>query len=399
VRTENNIASLALLLLPQPAVAQLLDNLLPPAIPGYGQKFSVIAQHRQLAPGATGWNIAGLTASPSLAGAAGYDSAPGGGRGSATLQVNPSLLLADPVAGFGLFTEGNFAAYPQDHAQDTGIALAAAGEHIALPRETITLSAAYLHGAMTGFDFDTVAIATPVAFTLENFRARDDITAGLFTLSPEFTLSRYRFAGIARAADRTMPQEDATLAYSSGAPLTALLRLSSSQLNYDLPAQNADIYEILGGAQERQDGLWTFSLLAGAAWRRPRQGASLTTPVLEARADWQPTMLDQLSLTASREIDDPDAISASPYTRSALKFSITHQYLQNLSIQALADLAEAQYVHIDLREFLATAELQLQWQATPALAFAGSYVFNTRQANALAAANEHVVTLGLTWTP
>jgi hypothetical protein len=404
VRNTNKLVPpFALLLLcTQPARAQLLDTLLPPAIPGYGQKFSVIAQHRRFAPGATGWNFGSLTAAPVLNAATGYDSAPGGSSGSPILQANPSLLLTDDAAGFGLYTEGDFAAYPQNHVQNTTTGLVAAGERITLPRETITISAAALHSAITGFAFDTTAIDRPIPFTLLNLRASDAITAGLFTLTPDISLSRYNVAGAASTANRTQQREAATLAYTPGGtpggPLTALLRLSATQMNYDDPSQTADIYQAVAGLQLQQNALWTLSLLAGAAQRQPHQGSPLTTPVLEARADWQPTMLDQISLTASREIDDPDAISATPYTDTSIKLAISHQYLENVTFRTLAQLASAQYIHSDLHELLATGELDMQWQASPALAVEGMYRFNTRQANTLSAANEHVVTLGLTWT-
>ena len=388
-----------LLLSSQPARAQLLDTLLPPAIPGYGQKFSVIAQHRQFAPGATGWNFGSLTAAPSLNATAGYDSAPRGASASSALAANPSLLLTDDAAGFGLYTAGDFDAYPQNHTQNTTTGLVAAGERITLPRETITISAAVLHSEVTGFAFDTEAITRPIPFTLLDLRASDKITAGLFTLTPDLSLNRYIFAGAASTANRTQQREAATLAYTQGGPLTALLRLGAMQMNYTGASQNAAIYQALLGAQVQQDALWTFSLLAGAAQRQPRHGISLTTPVIEARADWQPTMLDQISLTASREIDDPDAISATPYTDTSIKLAISHEYLENVTFRTFAQLANAQYIHSTLHEFLATGELAMQWQATPALAVEGMYRFNTRQANALSAANEHVVTLGLTWTP
>lgn len=401
MRNNNKLAPvLALLLLSaQPARAQLLDTLLPPAIPGYGQKFSVIAQHRQFSPGATGWNFGSITAAPSLNAAAGYDSAPGGASASSVLQANPSLLLTDDAAGFGLYTEGNFAAYPQNHAQNTNTGLVAAGESITLPRETITISAAALHSAVTGFAFDTAAITSPIPFTLLDLRASDKITAGLFTLTPDISLSRYTFAGVASTANRTQQREAGTLAYTPGGPLTALLRLSATQMNYDDPSQTADIYQALIGLQEQQNALWTLSFLAGTAQRQPHHGSNLTTPVIEARADWQPTMLDKISLTASREIDDPDAISATPYTGTSIKLAISHEYLENVTFRTFAQLANAQYIHSNLHEFLGTGELDMQWQATPALAVEVVYRFNTRQANALSAANEHVVTLGLTWTP
>ena len=402
MRNEFGIVSIfvALLLAPLAARAQLLDTLLPPAIPGYGQKFSVIAEHRALAPGATGWALDGISAAPSLALAAGYDSAPGGGGGgSLVLQTTPSLLLADPVAGFGLYAQSDAAAYPQDAAQNTSASLIAAGERITMPRETVTASAALLHSAATGFAFGTSLITRPIPFTLENARLDDAIASGLFILTPDLSLSRYSFAAAASTANRTEARGTATLAYAPGGPLTALLRAGATGLDYRLAAQNAGIYEFLAGAQERQDGLWTISLLAGFARRQPSQGTGLTAPVLEARTDWMPTGLDQISVTASREIDDPDAISASPYTLTSIKLAASQEYLENVTVKLLADFAAAQYIHSKLREYLATGEFNMQWRATPALALAGDYTFNTRQANMLGAANEHVVTLGLTWTP
>lgn len=390
---------LAAVLLATPARAQLLDTLLPSAIPGYGQKFSVIAEHRQFAAGATGWNFGGITAAPSLGLQAGYDSAPGGSSPSALLRENADLLLADEAAGFGLFGRVAANAYPQNTAQTTTTALLAGGERIALPRETIYFSAALVHDAVTGFAFDTATITSPIPFTLRNLRMRDDIVSGLFTLTPSFSLSRYDFAGMGASADRIVPNETVTLAYVPGGPLTGLLRMSATQLRYDMAAQNAGILQLLAGVQEKQDALWTFSFLAGAAHRQPAAGEGLTAPVLEARVDWMPTALDQISLTASREIDDPDAISSTPYTEDSIKLAISHKYLENVTIQTLADFAAAQYIQTDVRELLASGEINVQWQASPVVAVVGTYRFNTRQANTLSASNEHVVTLGLTWTP
>jgi hypothetical protein len=79
--------------------------------------------------------------------------------------------------------------------------------------------------------------------------------------------------------------------------------------------------------------------------------------------------------------------------------ALTHAYLENVTVQALADFANAQYIHMNLQEFLATGELNMQWRVAPALALEGDYRYNTRQSNALSAANEHVVMLGVTWTP
>lgn len=401
VRTKTLLAfAFAGGLLPGAAAhAQLLDTLLPPAIPGYGQKFSVIAERRQFAPGATGWNFGSVTAAPSLGVQAGYDSAPGGAAGSPVLAASPSLLLADPVAGFGLYASASTAAYPQNHEQNSATLLLAGGERIALPRETILASAAFLHAAVTGFAFSTTQITKPVPFTLQNLRLSDKISAGLFTLTPDVSLAHYDFGASAAAADRNELRETATLAYVPGGPLTALLRLGATQLAYHQSTQNADIYELLAGAEEQENGLWTLSFLAGLAQRQPRTGPGITAPVLEARADWMPTMLTKISLTASREIDDPDAISTTPYIQTGAQLAISQKYLTNFTCRASVDLAAAQYIHTDLHEILASGEVDVQWQATPAVALTSRYRFNTRQANTLDAVNEHIITLGIIWTP
>ena len=62
-------------------------------------------------------------------------------------------------------------------------------------------------------------------------------------------------------------------------------------------------------------------------------------------------------------------------------------------------VAHANYTGVALRETLFSTDDGVQWQLNAALAVQADYVFNDRQANYLRAANEHVVTLGLKWTP
>ncbi|MDE2391931.1 MAG: hypothetical protein KGL65_10020, partial [Rhodospirillales bacterium] len=106
------------LALPIPAQAQILDELLPSTIPGYAQHSSWLAARRENAPGVTGWRLGALDLGPGLAARAGYDSAPNGGAGSSVLGITPSLLLTDPVAGFGAYAEMDANAYPQNTRQN-----------------------------------------------------------------------------------------------------------------------------------------------------------------------------------------------------------------------------------------------------------------------------------------
>jgi hypothetical protein len=388
---------IALLASAQAARAQELDALLPPGIPGYGDKFNVIAAHKSFVPGATGWEWSGMAIAPSLAMAAGYDSAPNGSAASALLTTTPSLLLTDPVAGFGAYAQVNEAAYPNNSVQNNFGAVFAGGERIALPRETFTLSAAYAREAETGFAINTVALAKPLVFTVQDFHATDEIIAGMFTLTPDFAVTSYNF--LFALQNRRDDREALTLTYNPGGPLTYALRLHATQSDYRVSLYSANTNEVLAGVEDKADGLWTLSALAGVAQRAPHVGSSLTAPVLEARLDWMPSDLDQVSLNLAHEIDDPDEVSAAPYTLSEAKLTLRHEYLDSVTFKTLARISRADYFGSDLRETLFTGEMGLQWRLSPALALNGDYTFNDRQANYIDAANEHVLTLGLSWTP
>ncbi|MBU6448151.1 MAG: outer membrane beta-barrel protein [Rhodospirillales bacterium] len=383
---------------PLSARAQMLDELLPSAIPGYAQEISWLAARRAAAPGATGWGLAGLNLNPSLATRTGYDSAPNGSASSSVLGLIPSLLVADPVAGFGAYAEVEATAYPQNSAQNVTGAALAAGERAQLPGEMLTLSAAFLKSAESGFALSSFTITRPIAFTLKDIRARDDIAAGCLTVSPRLSASVYNFPGMASQNWRDL-RTSLRLHYDDGAPLSYVTELRAGFDSGAETSQSANDYAVLAGLQEKADGLWTVSALAGDAWRVLRVGQGLAAPVMEARLDWSPDQLDELHLNLAREIDDPGRLSATPYTLTEAKFSFTRTGLRDLTAIATVDISNAAYIHAPLRETLFTGSAGLKWHMSPALAVEGRYVFNDRQSGQLGAANEHVLTLGVSWAP
>ncbi len=388
----------ACLALAAPAKAQQLDLLLPDdSVPGYGQKFSVIAEHKQFAPGAAGWEWNGLTMAPQLNLATGYDSAPNGAAGSALVSALPSLLVADPAAGFGAYAALNSATYPQDASQNTVTGAVAGGERIELPREVVTIAAAYLRGAVTGFNVDTPVLGRPLVFTLTDLRASDEITSGQFILQPEAEACFYSFPTLP-GLNRRDTHETLTLSYVPDGPLRYVLRLHATQSAYKTGYLSANTNEVLAGVQDTAGGLWTISLLAGAAQRRSRD-VSAAAPVLEARVDWLPTQLDKVQLTVAREIDDPDEISANPYRLIEAKLSLEHSVLENVIVKGIVKVSNVSYMQGNSQETLLTASLEMGWHLTPNLALNGSYGFNDRQANYVLAAREHIVTMGFEWTP
>ena len=375
------------------AAAQELDALLPEGIPGYGTPFAVVADHKVEAPQPTGGQWGAFSLVPALAGSGGYDSAPGGAGASSVFTVAPSLLVTDRVLGFGAYAAATKAVYPQDGAQNTGGVTLAMGEQVALPGETVTLAAGYLNAQETGFALDTVAISRPVAFTLENLRASDEIVSGPFTLKPEVAVLRYRFPGLA-AQDRTETREGVTAVWSPPGPVQVLLRVAGTQSADAIPDFSTRTQKVLVGLVDTADGLWTFSALVGVARRQGERA-----PVLEMRLDWMPAELDRVRLEVVREIDDPDEVGAVAYMLDQAKISVSHEVQTDVTAKFSAQVGEAAYFDSGERETLVGTDAALSWQLGAHLAVEGAYAFNDRQANYLPAANEHVVTLGMTWTP
>jgi len=380
------------------AHAQLLDTVLPDGIPGYGTPFAVAVTNRTRPADATGLELGSFSAVPEFSLSQGYESAPNNTAGSPVTQLAPSLLLADPLAGFGAYAAGNVSDYTSNAAQNISGLTLGAGQRAQLPQQTITLSAGYLRTEETAFALNTIAITRPVAFTVADFRASDLITAGEFTLTPEASFTQYRFPRFA-AQNRIDTREAITASFVPGGPMDVLARVESTQSAYRESLFNADTNQALAGFSDTASGLWTLRALAGLARREPRLGGATTAPVLEAGLDWSPSDFDQVRLSLAREIDDPDAVSASPYTLTQARLAATHNTPNGITLKFAASLANADYLHGPLRETLASTSMNLEFRISETLAIAAGYNYDTCQANALRATNDHIITLSLTWTP
>ncbi len=119
-----------------------------------------------------------------------------------------------------------------------------AGERAVLPRETVTVSAAYLRAQETGFALDTIANSLPVNFSILDLRARDEIAAGMFTFKPEISSTVTDLPNEA-VESRTDDREGLTTTYLPGGPVDLLLRLQATQSFYYTPIFNADTNQVL----------------------------------------------------------------------------------------------------------------------------------------------------------
>jgi hypothetical protein len=399
------LAVFALVCAASGARAYELDSLLPDDVPGYGAPFAVTgggnrtmgAMGRGLGP--AGWQLGGVTVSPGLDLSAGYDSAPNGAAGgSALLRAAPDVAVADEAVGFGGFVGADASAEPDVRGQNTTGLTAALGESAVLPGETVTVSAAWAEAQETGFDLITAALPKPSAFTVADLRASDRLSLGLFEVTPEISVTRDRFSAFG-AEDRTVTGEAVTAAYGDGGPGRLVVLARATQSAYAVAAFGADTYQALAGVADDAPALWHVRLLAGLADREPATGRRLTTPVLEAGLDWQPDDLYRVRLKLAREVDNPEEITAAPTTLTLASLSLSDEAMRDVTIIASAQVENAAFLGSALRETLTGIDTTMSWQMTPALSFHADLSWNNRQANQLRAADEAVVTGGVTWTP
>lgn len=382
------------------ALAMELDHLLPTDIPGYGVPpvISVLDRpHPEYDP--VDIDLGDISLDPKIDAGIGYDSKPNGtDPGSGLLTLNPSLGALNTIIGLGAYVAGTATNYPNAGEQNLSGYTVALGEHALLPRETLNIAIALLATQETSFGLNTVSVTNPAGVLVKDIRGNDAVICGMVTLTPELSVTNIRFSGN-DSQNRTDYRQSLTSEFDPGGPARFVMLLHATESEYLEPAFNANTYSALAGIADETTDIWNIRLLAGAATRRAVTGSLVTAPVLEASISWMPGDLDSLKLDAAREIDDPDQESAAGYTLSETDISIAHEYLRNLILTASFEFSHAAYFNSPLVESLYNANAAIDWHLNRALGISAAYAFNDRQANFLKAANQHVFTLGVTWSP
>lgn len=382
------------------ATAMELDSLLPTDIPGYGVPpvISVLDRsHPEYTP--IGFDFGDVSVAPELAAGAGYDSNPNGsGAGSGVFAFDPSVTALDSQLGFGVYAAETTTDYPEASEQNLSGYTVAFGEHALLPRETVNIAIATVAAQETGFGLNTVGVTAPVDVTAREVHGSDAVICGMVTLTPEISVTSYRFADYS-GQNRTDYRQSLTSEVAPGGTLRWVTLLHATESNYRHPAFNSDTYSALAGVADEATGIWNIRMLAGAATRQPATGDAVVAPVLEAAIDWMPTDLDSLSLDLAREIDDPDQESADGYTLSETDIAIAHEYLRNVTMTGSFQFQHAEYFGSPLIESLYSVNTAINWHLNRAIVLSASYAFNDRQANFLKAANQHSLVLRVTWSP
>ncbi len=149
-------------------------------------------------------------------------------------------------------------------------------------------------------------------------------TYGDATIAGQPTSQSYR--------DRIVGQGSMTLRYEL-APLRNILFVmralsqNYTRIPFGQPTSNSQGYQILGGLDFDDNGVWRWRMLLGGEAREFTASAyhPRNTVIAEAEATWFPTAMTTLRATLSRDTEDASQEGVSGLIYTAARLSIDHE--------------------------------------------------------------------------
>lgn len=371
--------------------AQVLDQIFPQGVPGYGAMPGVTVLSR-LHPdfASRGISYGSFTLLPDLSAGLGYDSHPNGvAAASPTAFLQPSLRVENPILGLGAYISGAFSQYSRDSNQDTRNLTAGAGFDLPLGQETLTMAAAHLLIDETALGLDSIALSAPARIAVNDFRAMSRIDLGIVEVTPGFGVTSEEF-GSALLNGVLLPQsyQNRVILHQSMKLIakphgildyTMLFRVNEARYAAPLangPLADSTTVETLAGIATSGSSLWHARLLAGLAHRSFADAriSSRTTPVIEMGLGWMPDELTSLDVLIARRIDLSTASNPLSSTLTTADLAVAEEYLRNLILtgeiigqrteggganQTLYAIKAGMILHLS-REFSLSAQYQFE---------------------------------------
>jgi hypothetical protein len=346
------------------AQAQLLDQLFPEGVPGYGTEQGVTVRSRTRPDSEPlGIHLDSLMIRPLLGVSTGYNDNVLGGpahRGAWEIITQPSVLMGteNSLGSTGLFFSGNDVRYLGESSQNRTDGTAFVGGTINLGRDKLTIGGGYLAQHEDRTALDALPTDEPVAYSVENLRVSYAAALGRVTATPSIELNRWRFDNTTvfgvpvreSARNRSTAQAGMTLRYGwmSGRDLLWVNRVVTT--HYDSPAagvptNNSNAWQTLVGVDYDDDTVWRYRLLGGVEYRQAAAAAvaSQTTGIAEAEVTWSPTGMTTLRAAASRGVEDAAQTGLSSFTYSSVQLTVDHELLRNLLLNASATVRQAKF--------------------------------------------------------
>ncbi len=347
---------------PAGARAQLLPNVLPASIPGYGVDPGVTVQTR-LRPAfdALGIRLGGALVHPRLEESLGYDSnvlARSPASGSWYVRTSPSATVSGggERASYSVYADLDDLRYVGLPAQDQTNWTIAGGTTLAVGQDHLTLGAASLGQHQSLGDIDALPTDRPVAYRVNDLRAAYAASLGRLSLEPNIDVATWRFGSSSIGGmpapqsyrNRDTVQGGLTLRYAMAPLRDVALALRGAEQTYvatppGATSPTSTSFAALAGFDDSSDGLWRYRLLAGYERRGFASAAyhGYGTFIAEADAVFSPGGMTTVTATLSRSIQDAAQEGVAGFVYNGAKLTIDYEWRRNVLLQASAGAQRA----------------------------------------------------------
>jgi hypothetical protein len=345
----------------------MLPSLFPEGVPGFDAEPGVTVMsrlHPELMP--LGIRYGALHLFPTLDETMGYNSnvlgnaTSGGQRGSWQVTTAPSLAVGtdwsrNQVGAVVNLQNTQYFSMP-NQTQTNGSA--AAGARLDLGQDQLTLALAHSSQHENLAAINAIASSQPISLQLDDARASYTLVKGRWNLTTGLEASNWAYGDATIAGqpssqsyrDRIVGQGAMTLRYEWAPLRNVLFVMRALSQDYTRiptgqPTTNSQGYQILGGLDYDDNGVWRWRMLLGGEVReftasvyRPRN-----TVIAEAEATWFPSEMTTLRATLSRDTEDAAQEGVSGLIYTAGRLTIDHELTRQVLLRAYAGVQQADY--------------------------------------------------------
>jgi hypothetical protein len=351
----------------RPSVSQITD-FFATSVPGYDEEqgIPVLARDQPLYDSG-GVRAGSFVIRPTLETGFSFDDNVLGERGSPSSLIfrsSPSVAINSDWSrnAIGAYLSANTAQYPDTPVQSRTDWTGAVGGTATIGRGDLTFAYSHLALHEDSTFLDAVATTTPLAFTVDDWRATYALKTGAFTFTPNIDLSTWRFGtatvgGVPTSEaiqDHDVLQGGLFTAYELSGRTSLLATTSLIDAHYlhsapGAPAPSAFSTLLMAGIDYRYSGALRLRVLLGGESREFESGTyrSRIAPIGQATVIWTPTGLTTVTGTLARTLEDAIQADTGGYTNTRAEIEVDHELLRNvvltshIGVQNSASLQQA----------------------------------------------------------
>jgi len=394
-------------LLAQPAAAQVLDQYLPPNIPGYATELGVTVQSR-LRPDyePLGIRAGSVIIRPNMSESLGYnDNALGTTQSHGSMEAETQATLAANTDwnrnGLSAYFNVDDLHYPEQPSQNQTNWIAGVGGFYEFGRDRLELGYTHFNLNQGPTAIDSFSLQLPVTYRVDDVRASYTTQFGRFSVTPNAEFSYYNFDNTVvggqpfsqQFRNRDMIQGGLTTRYEFSAQRNAVLVVRGYDTRYitpqiGQPKRDNSGFAVLGGIEYLWSGALRFRALVGYEQREYTSSAykTQTAPVAEASVIWTPTELTTVTGTLSRIIEDAADETVTGYTYTTFRGVVDHELLRNVLLQGHAGVQAADYQQGGGTQTIYNVGVNATWLLNRNLQLRASYDYTNSSSSGTTAA-------------